>query len=341
MKDHSLGVKYVTGVELISPWFTNTSDKNRVIVPINVTLSSVELRAVVHYSDGSSSEPQAVNSGKFSLHGISEYRPKFPGQTGELVLTYQLSEDEQHYIASPGNPNFEKRSYIIEAGASKGAYSPKIYTYPQWDASLGGYRLQHFLYDLDRKTFTEVTSFVTFNDKSPAYKPASYGLSQALIFNLNLKDVNPSYESVIFIQHTEIVLLKDINGPGTRFQVNYSYGKPTYSSLNVVAKNNGANTLFKVSNGFETQAEWLDGLYKAVYPSYDTWNEDKAPQPTHFDLVHEDGRKWRYDLSAWNKENLITVAMQKGKTWYINWVNKASSGTELQLGLTAVTVELG
>ena len=341
MKDHQVGVKYVTGVELITPWFTNISDPDRIIVPINVALATVEFRAVTHYSDGSTSAPAPVNNGEYSLYGIAEYRPKFPGQTGELTLTKKLADNEQHYIANPGNPNFARKSYTIEAGASKGAYSPKIYTYPQWDATLGGYRLQHFLYDLDRRTFTEVTAFVKYNDKSPAYKPSSYGLSQPLIFNLNLKDVNSTYESVIFIQHTEIILLKDINGPGTRWQVNFSYGKPIYSALVAGVKGTGAATKFNIMNGFDSLPEWLDGMYQSVYPAYDVWNEDKAPIPTHFDLMHEDGRKWRYDIAvAWNKDNAISISMQKGKTWYIDWINKNASGTELQLGQTGITVEL-
>jgi len=340
MKDHNIGVKYVTGVELISPWFTRINDPDRLIIPVNVQLASVELRAITHYSDGSTSAPAAVNGGEYSLLGVSEYRPKFPGQTGDVVLVKKLAENEQHYIAQPGNPDFVRHTYTFEAGAAKGAYSPRIFSYPQWDASLTGYRLQHYLYDLDRKTFIDVTAVVTYNDKSPVYKPSAYGLSQALIFNINLKDVAPTYESVPFIQHTEVVLLKDINGPGDRWQVNYAYGKPTYAAKRAVATNNGALTKFNIANGQDEVNEWLDVMYWSVQPSYDVFNEDKAPTPTHFDLMHEDGRKWRYPLSAWNQDNGITISMQKGKTWYICWVNKNASGVELQLGMTGVTVEL-
>lgn len=340
MKDHNVGVKYVTSVELLSPWFTHVSDRDRLIIPVNVQLSAVELRAVTHYSDGSTSEPAAVNGGEYSLYGVNEYRPKFPGQTADVVLVKKLAPNEQHDVAQPGNPDFARHTYTFEAGAAKGAYSPRIFTYPQWDATQNGYRLQHYLYDLDRKTFTDVTAVVTYNDKSPVYKPSAYGLSQSLIFNINLKDVAPTYESVPFVQHTEIVLLKDVNGPGNRWSVNYTYGKPTYTALNVVANNNGVNTTFTIANGQDHIDEWLDVMYWGIYPSYDIFNEDKAPVATHFDLMHEDGRKWRYPIAAWNQNNAITVAMQKGKTWYINWINKSVSGVELQLGMTGVTVEL-
>lgn len=339
MRDHRIGVRYVTSVELISPWFSKTSDPNRMIVPINMNLLAIEFRAVVHYSDGQS-EPLAVNSSKWKLHGLREYRPKWPGQTGEVTLTYELSADEQLYIADPGSPNHKSQTYVIEAGNVQGAYSPKIYTYPQWDPAIIGYRLQHFLYDIDRRTWIDVTDKVTLNDQSVIYRPNSYGVAQTLIFNLNLRDVAPTYESVVFIQYTEIVLLKDINGPGSRWSVSYVSNKPTYVAKPVVVKNNGAFTTFKIQAGFERFEEWIAGMYDSVYPSFDSWNEDKPPAPTHFDFMHEDGRRWRFPVSAWDKDNAINISLQKGKTWYINWINRDASGIELQLASTGVTVEL-
>lgn len=339
MRDHQLGTKYVTEVELRSPWFTNANTPEKMLIPINVNLGSIEFRAVVHYSDGTS-EVHPVNSGRFALFGLNEYRPKWPGQAANVTLVYSLAPGEQHYIASPGSPNFKSREYTLEASAVKGAYSPKIYTYPQWDGAINGYRLQHFLYDLDRKTLIDVTAFVKYNDKSPVYRPASYGVAQNLIFNLNLKDVSNTNESVIFIQHTEIVLLKDVNGPGSRWSVNFDISKATYVAKVASARNAGANTTINLTNGFANQAAWLAGMYQAVQPSWDSWNEEKAPAPTHFDFMHEDGRRWRYSVADWNKANMISIELQRGKTYFINWINRSSSGVELQLATTGVTVEL-
>lgn len=340
MKNHQIGVKYVKDIELLAPWFTNISNPDRLIVPINVNLLAVELRGIIHYSDGSASDPMPVNGTRFSLHGLEEYRPKYPGQGGELVLDLAFADDEQHYIAEPGSPNHKARIYLMQAGNVKGAYSPKIYTYPQWSAVIGGYDLQHFLFDLDRKTFINVTEFVKLNDLSPPWRPKSYGVAQNMVFNLNLRDVISTYESVTFIQHTEIVLNKDINGPGTRWSVNYNLAKPTYSALKAVTTNNGSSTTFKLDNGFYNLAEWLDNLYWKVDPSYDVWDEEEAPTPTHFEFMHEDGRRWQYSVADWNKANSISIELQKGKTWYINWLNKDSAGNVLQLATTGVTVEL-
>lgn len=340
MRDHQIGTKYVTEIELISPWFTNTMDPGRLLVPINVKIPAVELRAVVHYSDGSVSPQQPVNGERFSLHGLAEYRPTWPGQEGEINLIYKLQPNEQHYIAAPGSPDHKGRIYAIEAGAVKGAYSPKIYTYPVWDASISGYSLQHWLYDLDRKTAINVTGKVTFNDKSEPWRPSAYGISQSLIFNLNLRDVSSLYESITFKQHTTVILYKDLTGVGKRWDVSFSENKPLFGGKFVVVTNAGANTTFKLLNGLTTQAAWLEALYRGVEPSYNRLDEEKAPAPTHFYMVHPiDGRKWLYSVADWDKANAINIEMQKGQTWFMQWVRREAGGVELQLAQTGVVVD--
>lgn len=340
MRDHQIGTKYVTDIELLTPWFTNTMSPDQINIPVNVLVTAIEWRAVVHYSDGSVSESMPVNGDRFNLYGLTEYRPTWPAQEGELQLVYKFAPNEQRYIAKPGAPDHESKTYKVMSTAVKGAYSPKIYTFPQWDPSIAGYRLQHWLLDLDRKTCIDVTAKVKFNDKSEPWRPTAYGITQTLIFNLNLRDVSTLYESVIFRQFTSITLWKDVNGPGKRFDVLFSANKPVYQAKNVAVRNNGLSTTFNVTNGYATQAAWLDGLYRGVEPSFSSFDEEKAPDPTHFYLVHEDGRSWSYPLAAWNLDNGINIELQKGKTWYLRWVQRLSSGQELQLAITGVTVEL-
>jgi len=338
MKDHRIGTKYVQEIRLLSPWFTNSNDQNRLMVPINVNLLALELRAQVVYSDGSVSAPAPVNGEEFSLLGLQEHRPTFPGQSTEVILIYKLKSNEQFLVARPGSPEYERKKYVFEAGNVVGAYSPRLFTFPQWDPSLVGYRLQHFLFDLDRKTFIDVSSKVTINEKSPAWKPSAYGIAQSMIFNINLRDVAPTYDSVTFIQYTELVLYRDLNTDGKKFDVSFVFDKPTYQNRDIKATNNGANTTVNIANGFTSQADWLNAMYWGVYPSFDRWNEEKAPTPTHFYLMHEDGRRWLYPLADWNKALPINIALQKGKTWFIDWVVRDSSGNELQLATTGVIV---
>lgn len=340
MKDHRLGIKYVKEIRLLAPWFSNSNQPEKIIVPINVNLLSLELRAEVLYSDGSTTGPLPVNGEKFTLEGLQEHRPTFPGQTSEVVLVYKLGTNEQFYVARPGSPFFERKTYTLEAGNVEGAYSPRLFTYPQWDASLAGYRLQHFLYDLDRKTFVDVSDVVTINELSPAWRPSQYGVAQSMIFNINLRDVAPTYVSATFIQYTEIVLYRDINTAGKKFDVSFVFDKPTYANKVLKAVNNGAASTANIAQDFFRFNDWIQAMYWGVYPSFDTFNEDKAPEPTHFYLMHEDSRKWLYPIADWNKNLPISISMQPGKTWYIVWVSRDGAGNELQLATTGVIVTL-
>lgn len=339
MKDHRIGTKYIDSIRLLTPWFSNSNNPNKVMVPINVNLLSLELRAEVLYSDGSSSGPMAVNGTKFSLEGLQEHRPSYPGQTSPVVLIYKLASNEKFYLARPGNPEFERVTYTFEAAAREGAYSPRLFTYPQWDTSINGYRLQHFLYDLDRKTFVDVSTKVTINSQSPAWRPAAYGVAQSMIFNINLRDVSIDNESVTFIQYTELTLLRNFSTAGRKFEVSFVFDKPTYQGAELKIKtNDGANTKVNLANAMTTQTNWLNLLYWGVYPSHDSFNEDQAPLPTHFYLMHEDGRKWMYPLADWNKDLALGISVQTGKTWYVVWVKRDAAGNELQLAATGVSV---
>lgn len=340
MRDHKIGTKYITSIELLSPWFTNSNKPKLMFLPINVDLLTVELRAVVRYSDGSE-QTYPVNGTKFSLHGINQRRPTYVGQTSEIVLTCKLDNGEQFLIAEPGNPNHRSVIYTVQAVAAIGAYSPKIYTYPQWDPTISGYKLQHFMFDLDRKTRIDVTDKVKFNSQSPAFRPNAFGISQPLIFNLNIRDVTPTYESVNFIQHTELTLFQDINGTGKRWEVSFSKDMIFFGGRVIKVNNRGVATTFNLAsgNGHTLFDDWLNDLYYGVSPTYNPRSENKAPIPTHFDLMDETGRKWRFPITDWAKENLVGIELQRGKTWYISWVSKAANGAELQLGLTGLVVE--
>lgn len=340
MKDHQIGVRYVKEIELLSPWFTNAMDPELLIIPMNVSIPAIELRAVVHYSDGKVSEPFPVNGERFSLYGVNEYRPTWPGQEGEINLIYKFQPNEQHYIAQPGNPDHRGRIYRVQSAAVKGAYSPKIYSFPVWTPSLNGYSLVHYLYDLDRKAAIDVTNKVTFNDKSEPWRPSSYGVAQTLIFNLNLRDVSALYESLIFTQHTSVILYKDPLGPGKRWDVSFSANKPYYGDKYALIKGVGAATTFNLSQDIYLVENWLLAMYRSIEPSYNRFDEEKAPEPTHFYMVHPDKRQWRFTIATdWNKDNTMGIALQKGQTWFIKWVSRDAAGAELQLGMSAVTVD--
>ncbi len=336
LKHHQVGKKYVKGIELICPWFTNSNETDLIYLPFNVALQSVEFRALVHFSDGSSTE-HVVDGRKMSLYGLAEHKPTTPGQESSIVLSYSFDDSEEVYLATPGAPKHMSKSYRIQTIPVNGSYSPRIYTYPVWDKT--AYKLRHYLYDLNRNFAIDVTAFVKLNDKSDVFSPTKYGIEQNMIFNLTLRDANPTFSTWIHVQHTTITLFKDINGPGRRWDVRHSYTKPAYTAIPVKVVNSGVNTTVNLTAGFATQKEWLAGLYSAIEPLYDLTTEEFPPTPTHFEICDLTNQRFRFPIGNWNKANKIAVELPIGNTLFIRWFNVLQNGTELQLGITGVVAD--
>jgi hypothetical protein len=339
LRDHQLDVRYVESIELVSPWFTNSTKPNTLFVPVNLPLSSVEFRALIRYSNGDVVE-QPVNSfngdNGFRLDGLNQYKPTTPGQiSDEIVLTYFFSEGEQASIAQAGAPRHMSNVYEIVATPAQGAYSPRIYTYPYWDPAVG-YRLKHYLTDLDRKYCRDVTDQVTLNESSPVFQGQLFGQEQPMIFNLNMRDVSAMYEPWSFIQYSTITLFNPATAVGRKWNVRHDYNSPGFPNMTVEFwSQTGGGNPGRFAN-VTTVDEFLNAGYWAFNPMYDPRTEVKAPQPTHFDLVREDGTYTSaIPIAAFNQLPISSIALSNGGTLYIRWVLREADGNELQLGVSA------
>lgn len=339
LRDHQLDVRYITSIELLAPWFTNSTKPNTMFIPVNLPLSSVEFRALVRYSDGTTLE-QPVNSfngdNGFRLDGINQYKPTTPGQISDaVVLTYFFSEGEQASIAQPGAPRHMSNVYEIVAVPAQGAYSPRIYTYPYWDSAVG-YKLQHWLTDLDRKYCRNVTDKVTLNETSPVFQGRLYGQEQPMVFNLNMRDVSVIYEPWAFIQYSTITLFNPPSAVGRKWNVRHDYNSPGFPNMVIefwTQVGGGNPGRFA---GYSTVDEFLKAGYWSFDPMYDPRAEVKAPTPTHFDLVREDGTfTSAIPIAAFNQLPISSLALSTGTTLYIRWVLREADGNELQLGVSA------
>lgn len=339
LRDHQLSKKYVKSIELLSPWFTNSTKPNTLFIPINLPLSAVEFRARVHYQDGSSEE-MAVNSfngdNGFTLSGVNQYKPTTPGQVSEaIVLSYFFKEHEQAMIVDPGQPNHKSEVYEIVATPAQGAYSPRIHTYPYWDPTVG-YRLRHFLTDLDRKYCRDVTDQVTLNATSPVFNGQKYGEEQPMVFNLNMRDVSAIYEPWAFVQHTTITLYNPPSAVGRKWDVRHSYSRPPFSNLTLEywTPTGGGNP--GRFGSITTQADFLAKGYDAFEPMFDPRQEVNAPIPTHFDIVKVDGTsRTAIPIASFNALPISTMTISDGEGVYIRWTRRDASGADLQLGVSA------
>lgn len=339
LRDHQLSRRYVKSIELIAPWFANSTKPNTMFVPVNLALSAVEFRARVIYNDGPGEE-QPVNSfngnNGFTLTGVDQYKPTTPGQISDaLVLTYAFKEHEQALIAQPGAPRHISEGYEIVATPSQGAYSPRIYTYPYWDPAVG-YKLKHYLTDLDRKYCRDVTDKVTLNEASPVFEGQRFGEEQPLIFNLNMRDVSAIYEPWAFVQYTTITLYNSATSVGRKWDVRHSYSRPPFSNMTIeFTEQVGGPSIAKFGD-ITDLTNFLDKGYWGFEPIFDPRQEVKAPIPTHFDIIKVDGTvRTAIPIASWDNLPLTNMVLNNGEGIYIRWVRRDSTGAELQLGVSA------
>lgn len=338
LRDRRLARRFVKDIELVAPWFTNSSTPNTLYIPVNLMLSSIEFTANVHYSDGDI-ESYPVNGydsvSGFTLHGINRYKPVSPNQKGSLVLTYFFKEGEEAYIADPGTPNHKSESYTIVGVAADGAYTPRLYIYPYWTTA-GGWKLKMYLCDLTRKFMTDVTQYVKINSASPAFSGNAYGVEQPMIFNLTLSDVNASYSNWTFTQQAVIVLYNDGTSTMRKWSVGHSANEPGFQNLEVlyVSNTSGGQTA-KFNGSYANVSAFLDAAYYAMDPSLDPLREETPPVPTHMAFYRQNGNKITLPIGNYNNLPLDEWTMTNAETFYIGWIKRDSSGNELQLGVSA------
>lgn len=339
LRDHQVGKRYIRKVQLIAPWFLNSGDPKTLNVPVNTVLQNLAFRAIVHYSDGSKSEELPIDGQKVILYGLNEHKPSTPGQRGTLTLVYNLDPDEHIYEAQPGNPNQYRDSYSLLAVDFDGAYSPKLYSYPTWVN--GQYQLKHYLTDLDRSFIIDATDHVRINELSPAFRPTTYGVEQTIELNLRLSDVVPTFEPMIMRQSTTFILKAPGNEDGSKFDVRYSYDQRAYNDPTFKAVNQAdGRQQIEFGKGFESQEDWLEEVYYAVEPSYNTQREKGPLKPTHFEVEASSGKLYTYSISKWNDKLYLDVQEPQGRTIYVRWVHESIQGDRLLLATTGITVDV-
>lgn len=341
LRNHQIAKRYVKTIELISPWFTNSTTPNVLYLPVNLPLVSVEFRARIHYSDGTS-ETKPVNSydGRtgFVLHGVDSYKPTSPNQRGNLTLTYYFANGEESLVAQPGLPDHMSVSYTMIAVNVDGAYSPRLYTFPYWD-SKSGYKLKHFLTDLTRKVAIDVTEYVKLNNLSPAFSGNNFGTEQGLIFNLTLSDVANTWNNWTFVQYTTITLYNSAMAEGKKWGLIYSKDSVEWTNMTleyIPDTNVSQRSQFA---GYTSVDDFIEKAYYAFEPSYDVQRELKAPAPTHMKLIRENNTSVTVPVAGYNNLDMGSMTLNNGETFFIVWINRDKVGNELQLGMSAAVTK--
>ena len=302
--------KYISHISLKSP-FLSATVPGLLEYPLNVPLQNFNMYGVVHYSDGSTRE-YPVDGTKMAMLGLESFVASVPSQRSELVLRYKLDATEISYGVVSADGKYVVQPFTLVATAQDGAFTVKLFGYPEWSTATSAYSMRWFMLDLTRQTLFDATPFVRFNTNTNAFDPSLMNVAQNLSVHVNLRDVSAIFKPYIHTQ-TLTVILKEPGTtvtPITHWLVATDSGQNPYFGEGIYARSQMVNAnLWKVrlGSGKTTQTEWLNALYYDAKPLVDRNIETKAPIPTHF-RVFKDAQSLEFPISAWNDELTLNFA---------------------------------
>ena len=337
IRSSNSSLKYIAGITLETP-FLSSSDPTLIQYPMNVPVSGLNLIGIVHYSDGSSLR-MPVDGTKFSIFGFSGFISTIIGQKIPIVLTYNLSSTEIAYGANVGQDKFISQSYRATTVKANGAFTVKLFGYPVWIDAVNGYRIEWYIYNLDRNLSVKVTPYVTFNVNSRVFNPILYGVTQQLSVSINLKDVNGSFDSYIHVQTVSFSLLAPGGARSTNWTVafdpnqNPAFGQNNFASTTLINQN---LCKIKVDSGATNLDDWLERLYYRIKPLTDEARELNAPRPNYFRLIVE-GQTFEYPIAEWNSEHSIGVVAPNNGTVFIKFFIRTNTD-DIKLAVSALPI---
>lgn len=335
--------KRIKSIELLSPYLSKT-EPGVLEVPIDATVATLSMRAMVTYTNGTTSIQDVVDenaNGKFKLLGLMYWSPQIPGDEQILELVYQPSEGEYSYLQGETANGAVRVEYKIRAVAKNPAFTLKLFSFPVWKNSTQGYVLEHWICDLARQvTRRAPAAAVSLVDGFGAFDGLDYLTNQRIRFGVDLSVVDPAYKGHTFAQLVQISLLRDAGIAGlTNWKVKFSGNQLNWYGdglqANVMAGGSGLSTI-NVGNNLGDQATWFDKVYYNSAPLYDIQTENKAPEPTHFVIVTKT-REFEFPVSQWNQNLSFVSDLTEGQVVYIKWL-KRTFNSVLQLGVSGLIV---
>ena len=346
IRSNNTAVKYITGITLESP-FLSQSDNTLIQYPINIPLNGLMLTGVVTYSDGSQLR-MPVDGTKFSMFGFAGYIATIVGQKFNIVLKYTLSPGEVVYgaqnVGNQGTAQFITATYKATTLKADGAFSVKLYCYPVWIDAANGYKLQWYMYTLDRTAMFNVTPYVHFNTNSPLFNPVAYGITQALSVYINMQDVSAVFTNYKNVQNISVTLVAPATARTTNWTIGFTpnqnppYGVNNFAASAVSTPPVGIPPVWQVNlaAGSTTLDDWLQRMYFATLPLTDPIGELVPPTPNKFALVIN-GQDVVFPISSWNTSLTVPGAVPDNTTLIVKFLLVLPNNT-LQLSVCGLPV---
>jgi hypothetical protein len=329
-------LKYVASISIETPFLLG-SDPHVIEYPINMPVDNLGLMGVVTYSDGTQHKIP-VDGTKFAMAGLRNYVATIQGQTVDLMLSYQLSEGESAYLHTPAPNGKISVAYQARTKESDGAYSVKLFAFPQWQDALTGYRMEYYLYNLDRQQVYRVTNLVTHASNSAPFDPLLYSTKQRINVGVNMNEVDPLFDNWRHTQSFEITLLRPGNqNTGDNWLMGFTPAQSPAYGLDVKAIStfiNVGNSTLDISCGAETLEDWLDLVYYPTLPLYDARSET-GPLVPNFVVVVSGVHRVEVPIANWNSEITVEAAPGEGKLVFLEFLRKTAND-DLQLAVAGL-----
>lgn len=330
--------KYITSVFLKSA-FVSDMTATEVVYPVNLPTQSFNPIGVVQYNDGSQIE-YPVDGGKFSLFGMEQFVSTIIGHRVPLVLRYRMGTNESGLASVSTDQYYITRPYSLLVSSPNTSYSAKLYIYPEWVDSLNGYRLTGYLTNLDRNIMFDVTDKLSLASNSPSFNPVGYGLTQRLMFSINLNNVSGVFNSFQHIQTIDIVLRAQATDAGVAniWEAASQVPSPgTYYGTNLLATVDPATRKrLSINNGIATVAEFITKLYRPTNALFNPATETIAPTPTHLEVTHL-GQSVIIPISDYASAIQFTAAFTAFRNVQIVFMRQTTQGY-LKLSVAALTI---
>lgn len=335
----------VTGIAMEGP-LMSTLVPNRLEVPLNLTLNSINLLGVVSYNSGSAKKLN-VDGTRFELLGMREFAPTQAGQHATFRLKYNLLPGEVSYLGSMvGTNRFIMQNIDVLVVDVENQLSVKLYPFPVWQDPINGYRLRWFLLNLDRDIVYDVTGLVELGANSPALDPTLYGVKQNITMALDLSKVNGSWRAYRFVQTVGITFLKagaNFDGASTLWKISFDPNQtPEYGDLNVVKSHFINQNLCEIDmqSGYGSLDNWLQAFYYNTRPLTNPQLESDPVVPDH--VIFSDGTATNSIRLAiadyWNQRFTVNFPVLQDQTWYLTFVKQGPT-SDLILGQAGVPIQ--
>lgn len=340
----TVGTKYVTSIGIKSPYL-DTTQENRLRVPLYTDINSISMQGVINYSDGTT-RSQAIQlgaGGKMRFMGLENFTATVVGQKVPSVLAYYLDSTEETYGAqsSDGTNRYITQVFELIVEAVDGAAAVKLFPVPTWVDDNTGWKLDWWLFSLDRKTYYYVTPYVTLGQTSADFQPKLYGQRQNLTVTIDLSKVDSRFKPIRHAQTVQVTLVQPGPVAGDPWYLRYSpsqdpmYGKGISAKFKFGSVDNWG---VKVDCGAKTQTEWLEALYYRTQPLYYPGDETQGLKPTHFVVVAASDVEVEYSIASWNQELAIKTGGTEGEGIHVRWIYRDSSNNDLYLGASPMVV---